>query len=180
MKGMQYTITRLDNGLQAQWGKDTILFDTQEEAEEMMNLFPNFFNPPKNLEIKKGIYYIDNSINYKDLKEREDFKKGLEENKMGKTLQEVLNTDLSPDKMGNFTPNELADFLVKSGIVDNATDVNRIVIEGIQRALNEDDEFPIKYYSKEEDMPEESKIIENPGEMLTDELVHAMKGTNLS
>lgn len=99
---------------------------------------------------------------------------------MARTLQEVLNTDLSPDKMGDYTPNELADFLVKNGIVENTADVNRIVIEGIQRALNEDDEFPIKYYSKEEDMPEESKIIENPGEMLTDELVHAMKGTNLS
>ena len=99
---------------------------------------------------------------------------------MARTLQEVLNTDLSPDKMGDYTPNELADFLVKNGIVENTADVNRIVIEGIQRALNEDDEFPIKYYSKEEDMPEKSKIIENPGEMLTDELVHAMKGTNLS
>ena len=99
---------------------------------------------------------------------------------MARTLQEVLNTDLSPDKMGDYTPNELADFLVKNGIVENTADVNRIVIEGIQRALNEDDEFPIKYYSKEEDMPEESKIIENPGEMLTDELVHAMKGANLS
>lgn len=99
---------------------------------------------------------------------------------MARTLQEVLNTDLSPDKMGDYTPNELADFLVKNGIVENTADVNRIVIEGVQRALNEDDEFPIKYYSKEEDMPEESKIIKNPGEMLTDELVHAMKGTNLS
>jgi hypothetical protein len=36
---------------------------------------------------------------------------------MAKTLQEVLNTDLSPDKMGDFTPNELADFLVKNNIV---------------------------------------------------------------
>ena len=99
---------------------------------------------------------------------------------MSRTLQEVLNTDLSPDKMGDFTPNELADYLIKNGIVDNATDMNRLVIEGIQKALNEDDEFPIRYYSKNEEMPDESKIIENPGEMLTDEFVHAMKGTNLS
>ena len=98
---------------------------------------------------------------------------------MTRTLQEVLETDLSPDKMGDYTPNDLADFLVKNGIVDNTADVNRIVIEGIQRALKDDDEFPIKYYSKEEEMPEDSKVIANPGEMLTDELVHAMKGTNL-
>lgn len=98
---------------------------------------------------------------------------------MARTLQEVLNTDLSPDKMGDFTPNELADFLVKNGIVENTADVNRIVIEGIQKALTEDDEFPIRYYSKEEEMSEQGKVVENPGEMLTDELVNTMKGTNL-
>ena len=80
MRGMQYVIERLDNGLQAQWENNdgvvlTILFDTQEEAEEMIELFPDFFNEPKNIEIKKGIYYIDDSINYKDLKEDKDFVK---------------------------------------------------------------------------------------------------------
>lgn len=81
MKGMQYTITRLDNGLQAQWGENTILFDTQEEAEEMITFFPDFFRRPKEIEIKKGIYFIDKSINYKDLKEREDFKKEIKAQK---------------------------------------------------------------------------------------------------
>ena len=94
---------------------------------------------------------------------------------MTRTLQEVLNTELSPDKMGDYTPNELADFLVKNGIVNNTADVNRIVIEGIQKALKDDDEFPIRYYSKNETMSEEAKIVENPGEMLTDELVRQMK-----
>lgn len=79
MKDMQYVIKRLDNGLQAQWDEDTILFDTQEEAEEMIELFPEFFDNPKSIEIKKGIYYIDNSINYKDLKETDDFKEYLKE-----------------------------------------------------------------------------------------------------
>ena len=97
---------------------------------------------------------------------------------MTRTLQEVLNTDLSPDKMGNYTPNELADFLVKNNIVENTADVNRIVIEGIQKALKDDDEFPIRYYSKDEEMPEASKVVENPGEMLTDELVQTMRGVN--
>ncbi len=89
---------------------------------------------------------------------------------MAKTLQEVLNTDLSPDKMGDFTPNELADYLVKNGIVDNAADVNRLVIEGIQRALNEDDEFPIHYYDKDEPMSEEGRTVD-PGPCLTDEYI---------
>lgn len=89
---------------------------------------------------------------------------------MAKTLQEVLNTDLSPDKMGDFTPNELADYLVKNGIVDNAADVNRIVIEGIQRAVNDDDEFPIKYYTKDEPMSESGKATD-VGPCLTDEYI---------
>lgn len=87
-----------------------------------------------------------------------------------RTLQEVLNNELSADNMGNYTPNELADFLVKNGIVDNTADVNRIVIEGIQKALNDDDEFPIHYYPKEEPMREEGKAV-NAGECLTDEYI---------
>lgn len=79
MKDMQYVITRLDNGLQAQWDDDTIIFDTQEEAEEMIEFFPSFFDNPKSIEIKKGIYFIDNYINYKELKEKADFKELLEE-----------------------------------------------------------------------------------------------------
>ena len=89
---------------------------------------------------------------------------------MAKTLQEVLNTDLSPDKMGDFTPNELADTLVACGIVDSIADVNRIVIEGIQRALNEDDEFPIRYYAKNEEMSEEGRVTD-AGPCLTDDYI---------
>lgn len=89
---------------------------------------------------------------------------------MSRTLQDVLDHELSPDNMGNYTPNELADFLVKNGIVSNTADVNRIVIEGIQKAVREDDEFPIKYYSKDEPMSEAGKAA-NPGECLTDEYI---------
>lgn len=89
---------------------------------------------------------------------------------MSRTLQDVLDHELSPDNMGNYTPNELADFLVKNDIVSNTADVNRIVIEGIQKAVREDDEFPIKYYSKDEPMSEAGKAT-NPGECLTDEYI---------
>ena len=89
---------------------------------------------------------------------------------MARTLQEVLNNELSADKMGDYTPNELADFLVKNGIVSNTTDVNRIVIEGIQKALTEDDEFPIHYYTKDEPMSETGKATE-AGPCLTDEYI---------
>lgn len=89
---------------------------------------------------------------------------------MARTLQEVLNNELSADKMGNYTPNELADFLVKNGVVSNTADVNRIVIEGIQKALTEDDEFPIHYYTKDEPMSETGKATE-AGPCLTDEYI---------
>lgn len=179
MKSMQYVMQDVKTGLQVQWVEEnttpgtvkrrTILFDTQEEAEEMMMLFPKFFKGA-NLELKRAYWYIDDSINYKDLKEQDDFKKELEDIEMAKTLQQVLNTDLSPDNMGNYTPNELADFLVKNGIVENTADVNRIVIEGIQRALNDDDEFPIHYYQKDEPMSEAGRITD-AGPCLTDEYI---------
>lgn len=89
---------------------------------------------------------------------------------MARTLQEVLNNELSADKMGDYTPNELANFLVKNGIVSNTADVNRIVIEGIQKALTEDDEFPIHYYTKDEPMSETGKVTE-AGPCLTDEYI---------
>lgn len=89
---------------------------------------------------------------------------------MAKTLQEVLNDELSADKMGDYTPNELAEFLVKNGIVENTADVNRIVIEGIQKALTDDDEFPIHYYTKEEPMSEAGKVVD-PGDCLTDDYI---------
>ena len=89
---------------------------------------------------------------------------------MARTLQEVLNNELSADKMGDYTPNELADFLVKNGIVSNTADVNRIVIEGIQKALTEDDEFPIHYYTKDEPMSETGKATA-AGPCLTDEYI---------
>jgi hypothetical protein len=80
MKSMQYAIKNLDNGLFARWDEMVILFDTQEEAEEMITLLPEFFCQPKNLEIKKGIYFTDNSINYKDFKDKKEFKQEVKEN----------------------------------------------------------------------------------------------------
>lgn len=95
---------------------------------------------------------------------------------MRRTLQFVLDNELSADRMGDYTPNELADFLVANGIVCNHADVNRIVIEGIQNALKEDDEFPIHYYSKLEPMSESGKVTE-AGPCLTDEYIENEMGS---
>ena len=91
-------------------------------------------------------------------------------------IVQLLNNELSADKMGNYTPNELAGILISEGIVDNAADMNRIVIEGIQKALIDDDEFPIHYYTKDEEMREEGKEVKNIGDQLTDEYIeHNLK-----
>lgn len=95
-----------------------------------------------------------------------------------KTLQEVLNTDLSAEKVKDMSFIDLAHTLISNEIVNSVSDLNMLIVEGIQRALNEDDEFPIRYYKPDEEMPETAKVIENPGEMLTDDLVHQMKGVN--
>ncbi len=87
-----------------------------------------------------------------------------------KTLHNLLNNELSPDKMNQFTPNELALYLIELGIVESATDVNMLIIEGIQKALAEDDEFPIKYYSSNEEIKPESVTV-NPGVCLTDDFI---------
>ena len=89
---------------------------------------------------------------------------------MAKTLQEVLDTDLSPDKVKDMCYAELNNYLIDNGIVETDADIRMLVIEGIQRALNEDDEFPIRYYSKDEPMSEKGRVA-NAGPCLTDEYI---------
>ena len=89
---------------------------------------------------------------------------------MSKTLQEVLDTDLSPDKVKDMCYAELNNYLIDNGIVETDADVRMLIIEGIQRALNEDDEFPIRYYSKDEPMSEEGRTT-SAGPCLTDEYI---------
>lgn len=66
MKSKQYLIKNLDNGLVARWNEHPILFDTQEEAEDFIESNPDFFKKA-NFELESGIYFIDNSINYRDI-----------------------------------------------------------------------------------------------------------------
>ena len=89
---------------------------------------------------------------------------------MAKTLQEVLNTDLSPEKVKEMSNTELFSFLVKNDIVESDADVRMLIVEGIQKALKEDDEFPIRYYAKDEEMSEKGRITD-AGECLTDDYI---------
>lgn len=66
MKLQQYVIENLENGFVIRWNESPILFDSQEEAEEFINMFPDFFEGC-DYKLSKGIYFLSNFINYKDI-----------------------------------------------------------------------------------------------------------------
>ena len=75
----------------------------------------------------------------------------------------------SPEKIRHLEPNKLIDSLVQDGFFRTSGDCNMFIIEGLQNALWDGDEFPIRFYRAEEPMPEEAKIVDEP--MLTDEYI---------
>ena len=87
------------------------------------------------------------------------------------TLQEALDTVLSPDKVKDMETSELVKYLVDNNVFDSEADLRMFLIEGIQRAVRLDDEFPIKIYTSEnEEVPEDHKYVE-VGPQLTDEYI---------
>lgn len=66
MKSAQYVIENLSNGLVIRWDESPILFDSQEEAEEFIEMFSSFFEDT-DYRLSKGIYFLSHSINYKDI-----------------------------------------------------------------------------------------------------------------
>lgn len=89
---------------------------------------------------------------------------------MNEELIQYLNNELSPDKMGDFTPNELAKYLIKLNLIENAADMNRMVIEQLQKIVRDGDEIPVHYYAPDEKMNEEHKEVEGE-EYLTDDYI---------
>lgn len=70
MKNPQYIIENLDNGLVIRWDEKVLLFDSQEEAENFIETFSEFFEDA-NYKLSKGIYFLNDSINYKDIPKEE-------------------------------------------------------------------------------------------------------------
>lgn len=87
------------------------------------------------------------------------------------TLQEALDTILSPDKVKDMDTSELLKILLENKIFNSEADIRMFIIEGVQRALRLDDEFPIKIYiDKNEEIPEDHKYVD-AGPQLTDEYI---------
>ena len=92
------------------------------------------------------------------------------------TLQEALDTTLSPDKVKDMDTRKLLDYLLENQVFASEADIRMFLIEGIQSAVRQDDEFPIKIYtSKDEEIPEEHRYID-PEPSLTDEYIENNMG----
>ena len=79
MKSKQFLIRDVNDNEIITFGDDVILFDTQEEAEEMITYYSMYFCCPKSLEIVSGLYFIDESINYRDLVKDKTFLEVIKE-----------------------------------------------------------------------------------------------------
>lgn len=92
---------------------------------------------------------------------------------MKKTLQEFLDKDLSPDKVKDMDLDKLINILIDNKIVNRREDINMIIIEAVQNAFKQDDEFPITYYFEDsEEIPPEHKLVDS-GPCLTDEYIES-------
>lgn len=89
---------------------------------------------------------------------------------MNEELIQYLNVELSPDRLGDITPNELAVKLIDLGFIENAADMNRMVIEQLQKIARDGDEIPVHYYAPNEEMNEEHKEVKDI-ECLTDDYI---------
>ena len=181
-----YVILDPTTNTYTRWEGKIIVFDFVDQVKKFQNLFPVFFldiekddiiiSMPDNIDAEECIHITD--IPADELAKESEDKNDLlieeqaarERINLKQKIITMLNTTLSADKMSNFTPDELSALLVDENIIASATDVNCLVIEAIQRALNDDDEFPIHFYHKNEPMREEGRNVDGV-ECLTDDYI---------
>lgn len=85
-------------------------------------------------------------------------------------LAHILNVELSPDKMGDFTPDELCRRLIELNLIQSGSDMNCMVIEQLQKIIRDGDELPVHYYPPTEEMSAEKKEVTDV-ECLTDDYI---------
>ena len=91
-------------------------------------------------------------------------------------MYKLLNSDFSPDKVAGLMPSVFARSLIEKGIITSMADFNYLALEAIQHAFADDDEFPIHYYRKGEEMSEAGRVVTDIGDCLTDDYI----ATNLA
>ena len=77
--------------------------------------------------------------------------------------------------VSSMSSNKLCQELVADGVFKTYNDFNLFILEGIQRAIMDDDEFPIHFYTRDEPMSESGRTVKNI-ECLTDDYIADMVG----
>lgn len=86
-------------------------------------------------------------------------------------LESILNGALSPENIKDMPMDLFVNtVVVKTNVVASEEDLKMFVVEALQKAAEADDEFPIHYYTKEEPLNEEAKVVD-AGPMLTDNYI---------
>lgn len=147
-----------------------IMFNT---IQEVFSMLASIYDEESSIQYSIKEYYKipESSIWYKDIADEvitEDIKTDPAwKSNYNKLLVSYM---YSPEKIKDMNTNILIKSLIDNNLVASLNDVNMLIIESIQNALIEDDEFPIHYYSKDEKMPETNRMV-NPGDCLTDEYI---------
>lgn len=92
---------------------------------------------------------------------------------MDQTMVYLLTEKYTTSKVMSMSPSEMCDQLISDGVVKSVEDFNLLVLEAIQKAAIDDDEFPIHFYTKDEPMSESGRTVNNV-ECLTDDYIANM------
>lgn len=166
-----------------------LLFDSQEQVAQFKKDFSEFFkNSPGASVTKEATEEFLNgqietisfsSISEKDIEKEKDVVQNGDTPVPPPSKEEMLhllNTEFSPDEVASDMPSVFARRLIERGIIISMADFNYLALEAIQRAFVEDDEFPIHYYRKGEEMSESGRVVSDIGDCLTDDYI----ATNLA
>lgn len=165
-----------------------ITFDTEEEVANFKAEFAEFFKQSPGASVTKpvgndflgaNLVVAYTEISSEDLAKEKAIVDGTDEPSPAPTKEEMynlLNTTFSPDKVAGLMPSVFARDLIEHGIISSMADLNYLALEAIQHAFVDDDEFPIHYYRKGEEMSEAGRVVNDIGDCLTDDYI----ATNLA
>lgn len=94
---------------------------------------------------------------------------------MDQATASALKHQFTAEQVMNMNPDMFCTKLILAGLVKSGADFNLLVLEAIQKAAMDDDEFPIHFYTEDEPMSESGRTVNNV-ECLTDDYIANMMG----
>lgn len=92
---------------------------------------------------------------------------------MDQAMAYLLSEKYTAEKVMGMSPFEMCNCLINEGVIKSVPDFNLLVLEAVQRAFVDDDEFPIHFYTKDEPMSEHGRTV-GKVECLTDDYIANM------